>query len=146
MDADEILTLDVDGGSRLVDFAECPRVGDWTLRSALVRYAQRSPVAASAVLELIRRTDGALQPHRRSLERRAVAEVVADDDGTPPVLDLLQVATVLDDLGDLLADWANDHHGAEAPVDRVDELAGTAFAALAELGVAREARPPRRAG
>jgi hypothetical protein len=146
MDADEILGFDADEGARLVDFAECPRIGDWTLRSALVRYAQRSPVAASAVLELVRRTDAALQPHRRALERTPVAEVVADGDSDPAVLDLLVVAAVLDELGAVLSAWADDRAAIEAPVERVDALASRAFGALAELGVAREARPPRRAG
>lgn len=61
----------VDGlpdGHRLVDYAESSRAGDWSLRSALVRFAQPEPVRAGAVLELIRRTDGALKPHRRRLE------------------------------------------------------------------------------
>lgn len=61
----------VDGlpeGTRLVDYAESSRTGDWSLRSALVRFAQPEPVRAGAVLELVRRTDGALKPHRRRLE------------------------------------------------------------------------------
>lgn len=61
----------VDGlpdGPRLVDVAESSRVGDWSLRSALVRFAQPEPTRAGAVLELVRRTDGALKPHRRRLE------------------------------------------------------------------------------
>lgn len=59
-------------GPRLVDYAESARVGDWTLRSALVRFAQPEPTRAGAVLELIRRTDGALKPHRRRLEASLV--------------------------------------------------------------------------
>lgn len=55
-------------GRRLVDYAESSRAGDWSLRSALVRFAQPEPTRAGAVLELIRRTDGALKPHRRRLE------------------------------------------------------------------------------
>lgn len=65
----------VDGlpdGPHLVDYAESSRVGDWSLRSALVRFAQPEPTRASAVLELIRRTDGALKAHRRRLESSAV--------------------------------------------------------------------------
>lgn len=58
--------------ARLVDYAESTRAGDWSLRSALVRVAQPEPVRAGAVLELIRRTDGALAPHRRALERNDV--------------------------------------------------------------------------
>ncbi len=146
MDADEVLSLDVGSVARLVDFAERPRVGDWSLRSALVRHAQRAPVAASAVLELVRRTDGALQPHRRSLERTPVAELVADDPGDPPIVALLQVAAILDELGDVLATWADDRSGVEPPDAAVDAMAAEAFRALGDLGVERETRPPGRAG
>lgn len=59
-------------GPHLVDYAESSRVGDWSLRSALVRFAQPEPTRAGAVLELIRRTDGALKPHRRLLESTVV--------------------------------------------------------------------------
>jgi hypothetical protein len=57
---------------RLVDYAESGREGDWSLRSALVRFAQPEPVRAGAVLELVRRTDGALKGHRRRLEAAPV--------------------------------------------------------------------------
>lgn len=73
----------VDGlpdGPHLVDYAESSRVGDWSLRSALVRFAQPEPTRASAVLELVRRTDGALKPHRRRLEATAAP--------TSPALDV----------------------------------------------------------
>jgi hypothetical protein len=63
---------DLPDGPRLVDYAESSREGDWSLRSALVRVAQPEPERAGAVLALIRRTDGALKPHRRRLERAAV--------------------------------------------------------------------------
>lgn len=62
-----------DDGIRLVAYAESPRDGDWSLRSALVRYAQPEPARASAVLELVRRTDGALKPSLRLLERSEAA-------------------------------------------------------------------------
>lgn len=61
-------TAGLPDGHRLVDYAESSRTGDWSLRSALVRFAQPEPTRAGAVLELIRRTDGALKPHRRRLE------------------------------------------------------------------------------
>ena len=57
-----------DDGIRLVDYAESSRAGDWSLRAALVRYAQPEPARASAVLELVRRTDGALKPFTRVLQ------------------------------------------------------------------------------
>lgn len=147
MPADDPRTLDAAAATRLVDFAECARAGDWTLRSALVRYAQRFPVAASAVLELVRRTDRALQPFRRSLERLPVADVdTANSDASPSVVQLLVVAQVLDDLAELLTQWANDPRAGEPPVSEVDALAGVAFTQLADLGIERETRPPRRAG
>jgi hypothetical protein len=59
-------------GPLLVDVAESSRAGDWSLRSALVRFAQPEPTRAGAVLELVRRTDGALKPHRRRLESTLV--------------------------------------------------------------------------
>ena len=145
MDADEIVALDIESATRLADYAERPRVGDWTLRSALVRHAQRAPVAASAVLELIRRTDGALHPYRRTLERTAVGDIPVAE-GSPPVVELLRVASILDELGDALAAWADDRAHVGPPDGPVDAAAGAAFRALAELGVPRETRPPRRAG
>ncbi len=147
MAADDPRTFGTAAAARLVDFAECARVGDWTLRSALVRYAQRFPDAASAVLELVRRTDGALQPFRRALERQPVAEVdEANRDAAPTVVELLAVAQVLDELAVVLTHWANNPREVDPPVTEVDGLAASAFATLTELGVARETRPPRRAG
>jgi hypothetical protein len=146
MTPDEIRALSAEDGDRLADYAERARVGDWTLRSALVRHAQSSPVAASAVLELVRRTDHALHPHRRDLERAPVAEVDAAADGSPSVVDLLGVADILDRMGDVLAAWARDRAPADPPAAEVDALAAEAFARLGELGVPRETRPPRRAG
>ncbi len=144
MDADTARSLDADAGSLLADYAERPRVGDWTLRSALVRHAQRSPVAASAVLELIRRTDASLQPFRRALASSPVATVDGAADVRPGLVDLLCVAAVLDEIGELLAAWANDRAAIPPPTDAVDRLAARAFGMLAELGVPRETRPPRR--
>lgn len=188
----------VDGlpdGPHLVDHAESSRVGDWSLRSALVRFAQPEPTRASALLELVRRTDGALRPHRRRLESTAVptlpsldatsfvevdgAVAVAGDgwvadaraadlarvsarvpegdavvaayaaaEGVPAeeleVVPLLVVALELDALGDLLAAWADVHDG-PPPVDDVDRVAAATFHRLGELGVPREAAPPRGA-
>lgn len=56
----------------LVNYAESPRVGDWTMRSALVRLAQPEPVRASALLELVRRLDTVLHHVARPLDRRTV--------------------------------------------------------------------------
>ncbi len=68
---------------RLVDVAESPRAGGWSLRAALVRFAQPEPALASAVLAEVRRCDAALHPLRRVLER---TDVVTDDDLAPGTL------------------------------------------------------------
>ncbi len=88
-------------GPRLIDYAESPRVDDWTLRSALVRVAQPEPVRAGAVLELLRRTDGALAPHRRRLDRDLVPTLPtltpeAPDPGRAPVEDRVWDARTAD--------------------------------------------------
>jgi len=103
---------------------DVPRRDDWTLRAAIVRFAQPEPVRAGAVLELVRRTDGAL---RKGGEQAAsaLAPVVAD----------------LDAIADALVAWAIERGGAP-PVDVVDAHAATAFAALEALGVLREEGPP----
>lgn len=56
----------------LLDYAERTRAGDWSLRSALVRFAQPEPVRAAEVLSQVRRLDAVLRPFTRSLERRFV--------------------------------------------------------------------------
>jgi hypothetical protein len=56
----------------LLNYAESSRVGDWTMRSALVRFAQPEPLRASSLLELVRRLDTVLQHVARPLERHTV--------------------------------------------------------------------------
>lgn len=65
---------------RLWEVSELPQLHGWTLRSALVRYAQPRPGQAGAVLELVRRTEGALHPHHRLLDSTMV---VADHAASP---------------------------------------------------------------
>ena len=117
----------------LADYAERARVGDWSLRSALVRYAQPQPRRAGAVLELVRRTDGALKPFTRPAGAERAPEA------------LVGVAVELDHLGDVLAGWATDVT-APRPDDEVDRVSRRVFDALAALGVERESPPPRRRG
>lgn len=120
---------------RLVDYAERPRSHEWTLRSALVRYAQLAPQRASVVLELIRRTDGALSHLDGHPER------VGDEDEPK-----LAVAAVLDEIGDDLARWAVER--GSPPHDEIEFKARSAASALSELGIEREQwdgrRPPGR--
>lgn len=169
----------------LVAYAESPRAGDWSLRSALVRLAQPDPVRAGAVLELIRWCDGGVRPYTRLLERTSVwcdraltlegvgggpVEPCADGRATdlarvarsaPTLFDgviagyaaetdlgdeelaavpLLVIALDLDELADVLTDWA-DAGPDDPPLRAVDEACHRVFDALAEAGVPRETRP-----
>lgn len=56
----------------VVNYAESPRVGDWSLRSALVRLAQPEPQRVAALIELVRRLDAVLRQVTRVLERHTV--------------------------------------------------------------------------
>lgn len=127
---------------RLAAYAERPRVGDWSLRSALVRFAQPEPVAASAVLELVRRLDSTLAPYARRLEQLPAEQIDAEP-GQPSATELLTVAATLDELGDVLTCWADDRL-LPRPDDEVRRLAEEAFTLLGGLGVPRESRRPGR--
>ncbi|HEX4868205.1 MAG TPA: hypothetical protein VFV32_11330 [Acidimicrobiales bacterium] len=139
--------------ARLVDYAERPRTGDWSLRSALVRYAESRPQQVSDVLELVRRIDSALAPHTKLLAREGprVWAAVVDPGALVPgpdalPIELLRVMAILDELADALARWAQDRTG-ERPDDAVETAVRTVRARLDELGVEREERmrpPPRR--
>jgi hypothetical protein len=136
--------------ARLLDFAERPRTQDWSLRAALVRYAQPRPQSVSDLLDLVRRLESALRQHAAILQREGDALWDAVEAGTTPadeehaqVVALLRVATELDQLGDALASWAVDITGErpDATVDAVVEEVGTRLDAL---GVPHEERPPPR--
>ena len=136
--------------AHIVDFAERTRVGDWSLRSALVRYAEGQPERVSRVLEQVRRLDAALHPYNKALEKRGTDLWAALDQAgaspeDAPIVELLRVAVELDRLGDAMATWADDRTGPR-PDDSVDAAAATAAARLDELGVPREEQPPRRSG
>jgi hypothetical protein len=139
--------------ARLIDFAERPRVDDWSLRAALTRYAQPQPQRASDVYELVRRIEFALRPHLASVGREGDQywhALQADEPGVrvDPVVGLLRAIVDLDGLGDVLAEWAADptHERPDATVDTAtSEVART----LEELGVPREeprTRPARASG
>lgn len=119
---------------RLVDVAERPRTGDWSLRAALVRYGQRDPIRVQQLLECVRRYEGALKPHVKLLQKGEVPD---------EAVELLHVGEGLDAVADLLAEWAKDPHHADRPDDAVDHAIAQAAARLDELGVAREEAPPR---
>jgi hypothetical protein len=133
----------------LVDYAERPRVEDWSLRSALTRYAQPQPKRVSDVLELVRRIEFAVRPHLKVLDREGPAywEAIGSGDGSgldPTVVGLLRAMVELDALGDALATWAVDPR--QVPPDAAVDAATTGVTRqLDELGVPREQRqrPPR---
>ena len=139
--------------ARLVDYAERPRRDDWSLRAALVRYAQPEPQRVSSILDLVRRIEWALRPHQKLLERDGPALWAALDGGDGPttgpeafVVELLRVTRELDELGDVVAEWAVDA-GPERPDGVVDATITSVARHLDRLGVGREerVRPPRTA-
>lgn len=92
---------------RLDAFAELPHRGEWTLRSALVRFAQPRPAQAGAILELVRRTDSALRPHQRLLDSTLVVDrVAAAAPGQDPAPDIVDV--VVDSRSAAIARLAGD--------------------------------------
>jgi len=138
--------------AQLVAFAERPRVGDWSLRSALVRYAQGQPQRVSDLLEVVRRIEAALHTHDKVIRRDGPvlwAAVVGDVsvDGTGALVELLRTIIPVDQLADALAAWAEDRSG-HRPDDLVDRVTREATRRLDELGVPRERSggPARRRG
>ena len=115
----------------LLDFAERVHDNGWSLRAALVRYAQLAPERASALFELIRRTDGALKPYAND-PTGAVAKAS----------ELLAVARQLDTAGEVLARWAERRD--TPPHAELDAIARQVFNDLAALGVERETWDGRR--
>jgi hypothetical protein len=121
--------------THLLDVAERSRVGDWSLRSALVRYAQAEPVRVGRVLDVVRRLEAGMKPHLKALEK-------VPEPADEQVAGLLGVASQLDELGDRFAAWAVALDPALRPGAEVDELVAALGERLDVLGVARdEARP-----
>jgi hypothetical protein len=119
----------------LLDLAERPRAGGWSMRAALTRYAQPQPQRASDVIELVRRIEAAVAPQAKALER--------DGDAASDGFDgaLLEAAAELDRLDDVLAAWAVDRAGAR-PDGEVDAVVADVTERLDAIGVAREDGPP----
>jgi hypothetical protein len=134
--------------ARVVAFAERTRVGDWSLRSALCRYAQAQPRRVREVLDLVRRIEFALPAHAKRLAREGPAIWSALGGATDDVLvELVRAMSELDELGDVLADWAEDRAGKhpEAGVDAVTQAVGHRLDAL-DLPREERERPPRGGG
>ena len=136
--------------ARLVDVAECARIDDWSLRSALVRYAQPQPERSSAVYAVIRRIDAVLHSQTKLLRAEGELLWAALEGGDAPttgptafVLEVLRVARGLDRLGDVLATWATDV-AAPRPDADVDDTTAALQARLDALGVPdeRDREPP----
>jgi hypothetical protein len=135
--------------ARLLDFAERPRVQDWSLRAALCRYAQPQPERVSTVLDLVRRIEFAFSQHTDAIASDGPAhwQAVESHDpvaGVDPfVAGLLHATRQLDRLGDVLAQWAADRTG-ERPDEAVDAATADVAQRLEELGVPHEDQSARR--
>lgn len=128
----------------LVAYAERSRVGDWSLRSALCRYAQPQPVRVSEVLELVRRIEFSLHKQSSRLVKEGPAVWAALEAGSLDgdlLLGLLDAMRELDRLGDVLADWALDRAGKQ-PEAAVDETTAEVARRLDAIGVPHEERVP----
>jgi hypothetical protein len=131
--------------ARLVTFSERPRLEDWSLRAALCRYAQPHPERVREMLDVVRRIEFAIAKHTKRIEREGPdlwAALRGGSDGDD-LLGLLGAVVELDELGDVLADWAVDRAG-KHPEERVDAVVTATASRLDELGIPREerVRPP----
>jgi hypothetical protein len=134
--------------ARLLDYQERSRDDDWSLRSALCRFAQPEPQRVSDVLTLVRRIEFGLHPHVKAVAAHGPALWAALQDGTtsvdgvdPMVVGMLGAMVDLDRLGDVLASWAIDRSGGR-PNDAVDAVTGDVAQRLDALGVPHEERVP----
>lgn len=133
----------------LLDASERSRVGDWSLRAALCRYAQPHPGRVRDVLELVRRIDAALHPEAKRLDRQGELLWAVLDNGAvaapedAQLVGILRALRELDELGDVLAEWAEDRAGQD-PRSAIDATIASVTRQLDALGVAREERtgPP----
>lgn len=84
---------ELDARLNLLNYAEAPYEGDWTLRSALMRLAQPHPKRVGQVLDLTRRLDAPLHHVRKVLERHVV---MADRGLTPENVEKEPLAAIGD--------------------------------------------------
>jgi hypothetical protein len=136
--------------ARLLDLSERSRQGDWSLRSALTRYAQPEPRRVAELLDLVRRIDAAVSAELRTLAADGprlwseLQDAAAAPDRTVPaegLVGLLATMTEVDRLGDVLATWATDL-SAGRPNELVDEVVTDVRSRLATLGVPEQGPPP----
>ncbi len=122
----------------LVNYAESPRAGGWTLRASLVRMAQPEPVLVASVLELVRRLDAVLHHVRTPL-----AKVTVECDRA---LTLASAATPTEpypdtrtaELARLVAEARDDGHAVIDAYMAVTELSAEEQGALGLFSVALE--------
>jgi len=134
--------------ARLVDFSERPRTDDWSLRSALVRYAVPQPQRVNDILVHVRRLEWALGKQSKRIERDGpeLWQALQSDGGDDELVALLRAARELDRLGDVVVAWAVDRSGA-SPDAEVDSVVADVGARLDALGIPYEERPgPRNRG
>jgi len=135
--------------AQLFDFAERPHTENWSLRAALVRYAQPQPQRVDDLLELVRRIQGALGAQSATLQRDGEKIWDALEHNTRPadvalLVELLDAAREIDRLGDALAEWAVEI-SRPRPDDAVDAVIADVAGRLERLDIPPEERvPPRR--
>ena len=118
----------------LLNYAEAPFPGDWTLRSSLMRLAQPHPARVGQVLAHVRRLDAPLHHVRRVLERHVVVAdahlspvtVAAEPSPSEPSAPVHDIRTA--DLGRLVAAGAEVDqllagYEAQHPLDTEERLA-----------------------
>jgi hypothetical protein len=131
--------------ARLVDFAERSRVDDWSLRSALVRYAQPEPQRVSDLLDVSRRIEWTIGKNASTIERDGDALWNALAHGAPAsdafLVGVLEVARELDELGDAIAHWAVDITQPR-PDAEIDRVVADAARRLDALNVPKQEPPP----
>ena len=137
--------------AQLIDVAERPRVGNWSLRAALTRYGQPQPQRTSDLIEVLRRIDVAVRGTHAALEQHGpeLWDALGSGDGFGQLegpVELLRIIRDVDVVGDALAEWADDT-SLRRPDDDIDVVTVDAMKRLDALGVPREAdRPPRARG
>lgn len=141
--------------ARLLDVAERARVDDWSLRSALVRYAQPEPERVARLVEVLRRLELGFRAHhdRLAADGPAVWDALERGVTGDPLVELLRAARSIDELGARVAEWAVDRTAGTRPDAELDTAVAEVSRRLDELGVPREepAAPgrggrPRRRG
>src|SRR5689334_9719935 len=132
--------------ARLVDFAERPRVDDWSLRAAMVRYAQPEPEQVGTIVELVRRIEWALQAEMKPLEADGAALWTDATTGADPddpvrarIVALLRATLEMDQVGDALTRWAVDPHQPR-PTAEVDRVTADVDARLDAINVPHQDR------